>query len=219
MFAIFQRYYLATSAERFDSDLSGKDALVILRDAGGRLRGFSTLAVTQCEFSGGPVRVVFSGDTIVERACWGSPALAFSWIRHIGEIAREAPGVPLYWLLIVKGHRTYRYLPAFGLEFTPDWRKPADAGLHALKGEIAAQRFGTSYDHATGIIRADAWSGHLAPEWASVSPREARRPDVRFFMAMNPGCARGDELVCLCSLSPDNMRPLARRIYLHGTQP
>ena len=218
MYALFERYYLATTPELFASDLAGKDTVFLLRDAQERLCGFSTLAVSRMEVDGKRVRIVFSGDTIIDRAHWGSQTFAFSWLRHIGRIALDEPETPLYWLLIVKGHRTYRYLPAFGVAFTPDWRRPADARLEAVKHAVARARFGRAYDQEAGVVRHAESRGHLAPEWGSVSAREALRPDVNFFLQRNPGYVRGEELVCLCELAPDNMRPLTRRLFLQGVQ-
>jgi hypothetical protein len=199
--------------------LAGKDAAVLVRDEDDHLCGFSTLAVWRMEIDRQPVRVVFSGDTIIERAHWGSQSFAFTWIRQIGRIAAAAPHVPLYWLLIVKGHRTYRYLPAFGLDFVPDWRKPDDPRLVALKHAIAERRFAGAYRRETGIVRFEQSRGHLAAEWARVTKREAARPDVRFFLERNPGYRQGDELVCLCEFSLANMRPLTRRLFLQGVEP
>lgn len=216
MYGIFSNYYAATSYDQFASDLRAKTFALLLHDERGVLRGFSTLELTRARVFGEQLRVVFSGDTIIERAYWGTQALAFAWLRHIGgEIASE-PDVPTYWLLTVKGHRTYRYLPAFGREFTPDWRRPADPRLEKLKHELARRRFADAYDPETGLVKFAASRGHLAPEWASVEPREMARPDVRFFLERNPGYARGDELVCLCRLSEDNMRPLTRRLFRQG---
>jgi hypothetical protein len=53
----------------------------------------------------------------------------------------------------------------------------------------------------------------LASPWVEPSAREAARPDVAFFLRANPGYRQGDELVCLCPLSRDNMRPLTRRVF------
>ncbi|MBL8575023.1 MAG: hypothetical protein JNM13_15215 [Hyphomicrobiaceae bacterium] len=216
MYALFQRYYDATSEPRFLADLADKHRVVLINDETGRLCGFSTLAIDRLEHQGRPLLVVFSGDTIIDRAHWGSQVFAHAWIREIGRIAATAPDLPLYWLLIVKGHRTYRYLPTFGLTFVPDWRRPDDPALDALKHALASRRFGPAYDPARGIVSFDRSRGHLAAEWAMPGEREARRADVRFFLARNPGYVRGDELVCLAALAPDNMRPLTRRLFEAG---
>lgn len=216
MYALFARHYAATERERFEADLAAKDHVVLLHDPAGHLQGFSTLAVYPMDIDGRLLRIVFSGDTIIDPESWGSQAFAFAWIRLVGRIAAEAPGVPLYWLLIVKGHRTYRYLSTFGVRFVPDWRAPDDTELDALKTAIAARIFKDAFDPATGIVSHQRSQGHLAPGLAEPNAREKARDDVSFFMRRNPGYRDGDELVCLCPLSPDNMRPLTLRVYQQG---
>jgi hypothetical protein len=213
MWALYSRFYLGTRRERFRADLAEKDTALILRDADGCLQGFSTLATWSREFAGAPIRVLFSGDTIIEREHWGSQALAFNWLRHAGGLKRMQPEVPLYWFLIVKGQRTFRFLPTFALEFLPDWRTSPAPGASQLLTLLAREKFGDAYDPATGVIRFRESHGHLAQQWAKVSEREAAREDVQFFLRRNPGYVRGDELACLCELSSGNLRPLARRVF------
>ena len=43
----------------------------------------------------------------------------------------QLPEQPLYWFLIVKGHRTYRYLSAFSVDFHPHWRTPMPPSTRA----------------------------------------------------------------------------------------
>lgn len=216
MYTLFARYYDATSYARFVRDLSGKNLALLLFDEFGVIRGFTTLQISRAEFRGADIRVVFSGDTIVERAFWGSHALAFAWLRNMGRVFAAEPAIPMVWLLTVKGHRTYRYLPTFGLEFTPDWRRADDPDLVALKDALAAERFGSAYNSATGIVRFPQSEGHLAASWALPDERERARADIRFFLEKNPGYTQGDELVCLCRISKDNMRPLAMRVFESG---
>src|SRR5262245_38795967 len=68
----------------FFEDLSTKDEVLLVR-AGAELVGFTTIKVFTREWQGGPVRVIFSGDTIVERSHWGQQALACEWIARMGE--------------------------------------------------------------------------------------------------------------------------------------
>ena len=216
MYALFSRYYENVPAGRFAEDLRSKDRVILVGGADGSIVGFSTIAVHELAAGGRPVRVVFSGDTIIDHRHWGSQTFAFAWVREIGRIKAEAPELPLYWLLISKGYRTYRYLNAFALTFTPDWHGDDHPDLDRIRHEIAAQLFGADYDPATGVISFAETRGHLAPRWAALSEQERARPDVRFFLERNPGFARGDELVCLCSLEPDNMKPLTRRLFEQG---
>jgi len=213
MWHLFRRFYDGTVRSLFETDLSEKDTLLLLRDSDARIQGFSTIAVGQTELHDQPIRYVFSGDTIVDRAHWGSQALAFAWLRYVGELKRQHAEVPLYWFLIVKGHRTFRYLPAFAREFYPHWNNDTPDAMAALMTKLARERFGDAFDPVSGVIRYSQSHGYLAGPVADANPREAEREDVSFFLRRNSGYRRGDELVCLCELSTGNLRPLARRLF------
>ncbi len=216
MFALFERYYDGTSYERFASDLANKDRVLMLRDESGALQGFSTVAVYTRDFAGERVRVLFSGDTVVDERYWGQQALAFAWLRLAGEIKAERPDIRLYWFLISKGHRPYRYLSAFSSEFHPAPGRMIPLRTRELMAFLARDRFGEAYDAATGVLRFPGATCRLHPAYAEVPEAHRRLPEVEFFLARNPGYARGDELVCLCELAADNLQPMARRAFLAG---
>ena len=80
-----------------------------------------------------------SGDTIVERTWWGSPALARTWVRAVRQLAPETSR-EVYWLLLTSGFRTYRFLPVFFRNFYP--RYDADSAEdRMLLDELARERF------------------------------------------------------------------------------
>jgi hypothetical protein len=218
MYALYSRYYEASSWRLFAADLAAKDHALLLRDETGAVQGFSTLAVYERSFDGRPARVIFSGDTIVDERHWGQQALAFAWLRLAGRIKAARPEVPLYWLLISKGHRTYRYLPTFSRAFHPSPDAATDADLASLRDYLARDRFGDAYDASAGVVRFAESRGHLRAEYADVPEPHQRLPEVAFFLARNPGYARGDELVCVCELREDTLRPIARRAFLAGAQ-
>lgn len=213
MWNLYQRFYSGTHRALFDADLAAKDSLLVLRDDQQCIQGFSTIAVGLTEFDDRQIRYVFSGDTIVDRAFWGSQALAFSWLRYVGELKREQPELPLFWFLIVKGHRTFRYLPTFAREFYPHWERGTPEPVAALMQKLARERFGDAFDAESGLIRYPESHGHLAEAYAEANERECGREDVSFFLKRNPGYRDGHELVCLCELSRENLRPLARRLF------
>jgi len=216
MFNLYDQYYDATSRPLFEADLRAKDYVVTLREPSGALAGFSTLAVLEAQIGGAPLRAIYSGDTIIDYAHWGTQALAFTWIRFAGTIKARAPDLPLYWFLIVKGHRTYRYLSAFSVDFHPHWQRPTPDAARAVMDGLARARFGDAYDTARGVVAFTQSRGHLKPEWADIEPGEEARRDVAFFLRRNPGYVRGEELVCLTELAADNLRPLARRVFEQG---
>jgi hypothetical protein len=216
MYALYSEHYAAVTFERFADDLADKGHVLIVRDAEGRMRGFSTLAVTETDCRGVPLRAIFSGDTIMHRDYWGHQSLAFGWIKFAGSVKAQAPGVPLYWFLITKGHRTYRYLSAFSINFYPRWDRPTPGHELEIMHILAKRRFESAFDERRGLIHHPVSRGHLRPELASVGELERRRDDVRFFLERNPDFAQGDELVCLTELSIDNLKPIARRLFAKG---
>lgn len=216
MYALYHRYFTATSWERFCEDLSGKDRVVVLRDGEGALAGFSTLAVLSVEVDGQRHRALYSGDTIIDRTHWGQSTFVHAWCRLAGEIKAQSPSVPLHWLLTVKGYRTYRYLPLFARRFFPNRGGPTPAPVQRLVETLARDKFGRAYHADSGLVRYARSRGQLRSDWAGVPESARRKPDVAFFLARNPAYARGDELVCITELSEPNLLRGARSAFAEG---
>jgi hypothetical protein len=218
MFALFSTYFAGVTRGVFERDLKEKEWVIVLRDERGRVDGFSTLMRFEHEGR----TVFFSGDTIVAEERRGTPELSRLWVNHVRAAAQRTDG-EVYWFLISSGYRTYRFLPVFFRDFHPrfDGRSPELASL--LDG-IATRRFGEAYDRETGIVRLAHPSPLRTPHPGPLPARRgegARRagegraahdPHVRFFLAANPGHARGDELACLVRVAEDNLTPAGARM-------
>jgi hypothetical protein len=213
MFALMQSYYDGVSHEQFLKDLQAKEFAVNILDEDGKVAGFSTMAVWNETYRGRAIRVIFSGDTIIARDYWGSAAFANAWIKLVAKIKSAAPDEPLYWLLIVKGHRTYRHLPVFTNDYHPRWDASAPRDIQDLMNHLAQKHFGDNYSAQTGLLRFKAQRGKLKPVWAAVPEKDATRPEVQYFLERNPGYAEGDELVCFAEVCNSNLKPYARRIF------
>jgi hypothetical protein len=208
---LYLSYYDGSDEERVLSDLATKTEVLLLYFEGA-LVGFTTLELYDFEWQGSLVQIIYSGDTVVHHAHWGQQALAFAWIGNLGKLKRERPDVPLYWFVIIKGHRTYKFLPAFGRSFYPHWSIDR-SDLKPLADALATGKFGSAYSPDTGVVSFGESHGHLNPKFAYPSEEEKTKEAVRFFLEKNPGYIHGDELVCLCEISEGNMRPLTRRIF------
>lgn len=214
MYALYATHYEASDPQRFADDLAGKQHVIVLQE-GDALRGFSTVAHEVFASAQGPVQVLFSGDTLIEPSAWGEQGLSRSFARLAGALEARAPGLPLYWLLISKGHRTYRYLSVFARRFFPH-HEGDDPQLAALAAQLANARFGSAFDAARGVVAHPQSLGHLKPDLAEVPPHIARRADGGFFLQRNPGYRQGHELVCLTELRPDNLRAVVRQAFIEG---
>lgn len=205
MRALMQQHFTGVTAAGFDRDLAEKAWVILLEDEQGQVKGFSTQLLYTTQVGGTSVRVVYSGDTIVHRDAWGSNALARTWLEAVRSWQSD---VPLYWLLLTSGFRTYRFLPVFWKEFWPRHNSPA---LPPMLNAIAGERFGARYDPAMGIVRL-AEPQVLRDGLNEISPGRLGNAHVDFFARVNPGHARGDELVCLCPLTPANQTSAGRKL-------
>ena len=217
LYSIYERYYTPTDRAVFERDLARKTFCIILSDRAGQRCGFSTVERMDLHISGRETVVLFSGDTVIDRAYWGEQVLPFTWIELAGRIKAERPDVPLYWLLVSKGHRTFRYLPAFARQYWP--RPESDAHLRLVANNIATRIFGARYDPARGVILADtACPTALRPEFQAMDRARMSNKHVQYFLAQNPHHDAGEELVCLCELSVENLRPWALRQFRKGLE-
>lgn len=212
MFELYALNFADVSVQIFRRDLEQKTDVLLLTNADNKLCGFTTLEIYSSNAAGQPVRVLFSGDTVIDPAHWGSPGWALEWIRFAGTVARRHDK-PLYWLLIVKGHRTYRFLPAFAKHYIPHHKNSEPADDRALLSALAREKFGDNFDSNSGVIRFQTPQGRLVDELADVPVKHRKLDSVAHFLNLNPGYRDGDELVCLCRLGLDNLRPLAARAF------
>jgi hypothetical protein len=211
MLALMQSHFEGITRARFERDLGEKGWVVLVEDVAGRICGFSSLLVYRTAHQGAPIRVVYSGDTIVERGAWGSSVLPRTWIESVSRVAGSAGIGRTYWLLICSGYRTYRFLPVFWRAFWPRHDAATPPAAQALMDHLAAERFGECYERERGVVRFAA-APTLHDDLREVPTARLRDPHVAFFTARNPGSVRGDELVCLCELSPANLTRAGRRM-------
>ncbi len=210
MHELMAAHYEAVPRERFDADLARKDEVLMLHDECGGLRGFTTIAWNPAgEFEEGDI--LSSGDTIIDRACWGTQELVRAFCRRAGEW-KATSSRRLFWFLISKGHRTYMYLPLFARRFHPHPENP-EPEWAALASCVAAELFGDCWKPELGVIRFPASQGHLRQELAT---DRGNNPWVRFFNERNPGHMRGEELVCLTEMNEQNLRRVALAAFREG---
>ncbi len=213
MHQLFVKYYEGSDLESFLHDLMKKNYILKIYNQSNVIVGFSTLLNYQTNYQGQKLQIIFSGDTIMADAYWGNSTLAFSWLKFAGFLKRSNPELPLYWFIIIKGHRTYRYLPIFSKNFYPNHKTATPLWEQGLIDQLAQEAFGDCYNTKNGIIHFPTSRGHLKATWAQIPEPLLKRPEIQFFKKKNPHYSKGDELVCLCELDEGNLKPLARRLF------
>ncbi len=218
MFALMDRHYENVRRAVFEADLAEKEWVIqVLDPRTETLCGFSTQMLLEADVAGRPVRALFSGDTIIDRECWGDRALSHVWGQLALSLIDQTPGGNLYWFLISKGYRTYRFLPLFFHEFYPRHEVPTPVWARAVMDAFAGQKYPRDYDAAAGIIRAGRAKDRLRGKLAELPAARLRDPHVRFFADRNPGHARGEELCCVAPLTRANFTAAAYRVI--GPEP
>ncbi len=211
MFALMGRYFANVSRTVFERDLSEKEWCILLTDASGRVKGFSTMMLVRAEVDDRSVAAVYSGDTIVDREHWGESILSRLWSGQAFDLASRLPEEPVYWFLLSSGYKTYRFLTTFFEEFYPTHERETPPRVKRVMDTLAHARFPGRFDPEAGVVYPEN-AAPLRPGVADVTGRRLADPHVAFFVRANPGHARGDELVCLTELATDNLTPAGRRI-------
>jgi hypothetical protein len=218
MFALMDRHYANVRRDVFDADLVEKPWVILITEpASCELCGFSTQMLLDTAVNGRPIKALFSGDTIIDRSHWGDPALAHVWGRLALSLIDAHPNAELYWFLISKGYKTYRFLPLFFHEYYPRPDEPTPLWVKDVIDALASARYPDDYDAQAGVIRAGPSQYRLRQGLADVTPQRLRDADVRFFHQRNPGHDRGDELCCLAPLTRGNFTAAAYRVI--GPEP
>jgi hypothetical protein len=211
MFTVFIENFDLSSLEIFQRDLSGKDWIILLHDEHNHVQGFSTLALYKTDYCGQCISVVYSGDTIIRRAYWGTPELPKRWIHTVLEKSADM-AQPVYWLLITSGYKTYRFLTVFYKEFYPCHDRLTPPEIQSLMDYLAKQRFGNEYHRDLGIVRFQNGATPLRDGVAEVTDERLHDPRVAHYIKINPHHDQGDELVCITRIHPDNFTPAGRRM-------
>jgi hypothetical protein len=168
--------------------------------------------VLEVNVAGTPITALFSGDTIIAPECWHEQALTHVWGRLALALMDRHPIGSLYWFLISKGYKTYRFLPIFFHEFYPRAEATTPMPVRAILDALGKRKFADLYDQVRGVIRASAAKDRLREGVADVTPSRLKDPHVRFFLGRNPQYTEGEELCCLAPLSRENFTPAAYRV-------
>jgi hypothetical protein len=208
MHALFVEHFDGVSFAQFNRDLVEKD-LALLLEREDRLVGFSTLLAYTTVFEGESINVIYSGDTIVSPDAWGTAALPRAWVAGVESLRLSLPSARCFWLLLTSGFRTYRFLPVFWREFFPRYDSSTPPEMQRMLNHLARERFGSQFEN--GIVRFSK-PQQLRRALQKIPQGREQDPHVSFFLARNPGHARGDELVALTEISAENLTPAGRRM-------
>ncbi len=213
MFELMCMFFNGVEKDKFSRDLSEKKWVVVLQDTdSGEIFGFSTQTILEERIDSTPVKVIFSGDTIVHRDYrFGEKGLMKAWAELVSSLMIKYQGVKFYWYLISMGYRTYRFLPVFFKEFYPRYDKETPEFEKKVIDAFASSKYPDEYDSKMGIIHTRS-NGYLKPGVGDITEELLKDQHIEFFVKRNPLHAEGEELACIAELVKDNLNPVAFRM-------
>ncbi len=213
MFDLMNENYEGMKKDNFDNDIAEKRDVIMLRESeGNQIQGFSTITVLEEKVRGEPTKVLFSGDTIIDKQYWGSSELEKQFINYSFSLIDESPQVPLFWFLMSKGYKTYRFLPVFFHEFYPRHDTSTPNYEQEVLDTFAGKKFPLNYNPQTGLIVFNGAKDKLRKGVADVEEPRLKNPHINYFVQRNPRWADGEELACIVRLTKDNFNSMAHRI-------
>lgn len=210
MFQLMNQYYDNIKYDKFVQDLKCKDQLIMLWDED-EIYGFSTIEMMPLKINEKEIVGIFSGDTIVDQKRPMGLGLqeGFStFIYHLLETEERE----IYWFLICKGYKTYRYMSIYFHDYYPNKSVDTPPYEQEIMDTYAIKKYGETYIKETGIIVNMGDNDFLKDGVAPVNEKAKLNRVNRFFIDKNPGHEKGDELVCLARFSHDNLKDAFFRV-------
>ncbi|RMG07178.1 MAG: hypothetical protein D6731_24300 [Planctomycetota bacterium] len=211
MYALMERYYEGCERAQFERDLAEKQYVLRLFDAEGGLCGFSTIQLLEFEHGGRRAVCVFSGDTVIDRACWGQKRLQRAFAAFLLRLRLSRRG-RVYWFLISKGYKTYLFM-RHNLRSYPNHAEETPPEVQAVLDRVARLKYPENYDPVRGVISFAGPAQAVREVHRDLEAKDLADPDIRFFVERNPGYARGDELCCLAEVT---LRGVAYGLWRYG---
>ena len=212
MYKLLEYYYANVRWRDFISDLMEKQwAILLFSTSSNQLVGFSTqMCIVPENKNFENCVVLYSGDTIIAHEYWGSITLPIAFLELVSEIKNNFPGKKVYWLLISKGLRTFKFLSVFLNDYYPNPNFPTPLSIKELMDAMGQLKFGKKFNSEHGIIKANDNDQYLKKEF---QPEEKKENEVAtFFFSKNPGYFKGDELLCMAEISDANLHPFIKRL-------
>lgn len=199
MFELLARYYDGVSYEQFKRDLTEKQFVIRLFSHSGQMVGFSTIQLIHSSHLGRPIVTLFSGDTVIDKACWGQKTLQQAFVRFIIQLKLKKPWRRVYWFLITKGYKTYLLIRK-NFQCHPNYQGPIPKEKQSILASVARLKYPEEFDEKRGVIAFEKCQGKVKEEFEDIGMEEQKNPDIAYFLEANPNYKDGEELCCLAEI-------------------
>ena len=210
MYILMTEFYDNVEKEIFLKDFKEKDYCIILKDYKNKIKGFSTQKIMKFNFENEEIYGVFSGDTIIDKENWGNLTLFKVFANFFFSFGEKYQN--FYWFLIVKGYKTYKFLPTFYKEFYPNYKLETPERFKNIIDLFGEIKYPDEYNKESGVIEYKVIKDSLKKGVADITEKELKDKNVQFFLESNPNYEKGNDLVCITSLKIENLREKTLKI-------
>lgn len=201
LYGIFSKYYQNVSLEKFIKDFNEKKHLIIFhRKSDKSIMGFATVTFFDLEIDSRNVRVVYSGDVVLEKEYWGLKVFQQAYMLYFIYI-RAKSLKPVYWYLMSQSYKTYLMMANRFPDFFPNYKKDYPSFEKKIVDQISFQRFGESYHQESTTVDLKKENYTLVNNIGYINPSLLSNPHIAFFQKKNPNHEKGIELVCLAKIN------------------
>ncbi|MBT8341385.1 MAG: hypothetical protein KJP07_15355, partial [Desulfatitalea sp.] len=120
----------------------------------------------------------------------------------------------LYWILLSKGYKTYRYLPTHFKTFYPCYNSETPRNIISIMDVFGKKHFPERYDDKKGIVFANGMFDKVKEGIAPLSAAHLKDPNIAFFNDINPTHTQGDELVCVIPATFANLKTTTKKMLM-----
>lgn len=190
-----------STRQDFEQGLLRMDEVWLL-EIRGEVKGFGGVRFFYPEWQGRRACVIFTGRVYLDPSVRGGNLLQRIGLRYYLRCLRASPLQRIYWMFGAGSYKSYLLLPRNFRHYWPHPQQGVPVRERALLDQVALELDNPHYDPATAIMSHPELvylDGGLGAD-----PADLDDADIAFYARLNPGQIKGDDVMCLCPLTPAN---------------
>jgi hypothetical protein len=217
LYAVHQQIFDGVDRESFAQYVVGSKAehtwLLLHKNAAGDTVGYFALHLFEKQLDGAPL-AVFRAEAGSLRAYRGGNINARFWLERVVRYVMRHPGRRVFYMGALVHPSSYSLFARHCGEVWPRDGQETPPALLAFMTALASEFGLEQVDPDQPLVRRVGWSTRES-DVESEYWKHCDKPEVRYFLASNPGYGQGQGLVTVVPLTLDNLLSIASSLLNH----